>query len=258
LETGETEYKPVVRTSYNTADKLAVITAGNGAIIESTPSHPFYDIHSGWMKAEDLTASNQVVDKESNIVPVISVEFLEKETTVYNFEVLEHHNYFVSALGLLVHNVCEHIQRTGNRKSLKPDTEYEANGYKYTTDSNGRISNAQGELVLETGTRNNYAQRTVGGTSRLPTDDGGHLIGTQFNGSGEIDNMLPQSSNVNRAGGEWYKMESEWVNALGGNPPSTVKVDITPNYSGSSLRPDSYSVNYWIDGELTSKLILNP
>ena len=107
LETGETEYKPVVRTSYNTADKLAVITAGNGAIIESTPSHPFYDIHSGWMKAEDLTASNQVVDKESNIVPVISVEFLEEEITVYNFEVLEHHNYFVSTLGLLVHNVCE-------------------------------------------------------------------------------------------------------------------------------------------------------
>jgi len=58
------------------------------------------------MKTEDLTASNQVVDKESNIVPVISVEFLEKETTVYNFEVLEHHNYFVSALGLLVHNNC--------------------------------------------------------------------------------------------------------------------------------------------------------
>jgi len=111
LETGETEYKPVVRTSYNTADKLAVITAGNGAIIESTPSHPFYDIHSGWMKAEDLTASNQVVDKESNIVPVISVEFLEKETTVYNFEVLEHHNYFVSALGLLVHNVCDDAEK---------------------------------------------------------------------------------------------------------------------------------------------------
>ena len=113
LETGETEYKPVVRTSYNTADKLAVITAGNGAIIESTPSHPFYDIHSGWMKAEDLTASNQVVDKENNIVPVISVEFLEEEITVYNFEVLEYHNYFVSALGLLVHNVCE---GTGSNK----------------------------------------------------------------------------------------------------------------------------------------------
>jgi len=59
------------------------------------------------MKAEDLTASNQVVDAESDTVPVVSVEFLEKETTVYNFEVLEHHNYFVSALELLVRNVCE-------------------------------------------------------------------------------------------------------------------------------------------------------
>jgi len=59
------------------------------------------------MKAEDLTASNQVVDKEGGIASVLSMEFLEEETTVYNFEVLEHHNYFVSALGLLVHNVCE-------------------------------------------------------------------------------------------------------------------------------------------------------
>ena len=71
------------------------------------------------MKAEDLAASNQVVDAESDTVPVVSVEFIEKETTVYNFEVLEHHNYFVSALGLLVHNVCEGAAGAG--KPVKPE-----------------------------------------------------------------------------------------------------------------------------------------
>jgi len=59
------------------------------------------------MKTEDLTASNQVVDKESNIVSIMSVDFFEKETTVYSFEVFEHHIYFVSMLGLLVHNNYE-------------------------------------------------------------------------------------------------------------------------------------------------------
>lgn len=105
------------------------------------------------------------------------------------------------------------------------------------------------------GGRNEYAQRTVGGADRLPTDDGGHLIGTQFKGSGQIDNLVPQNSGINRSGGEWYKMEQEWANAL--KEGSTVKVNITPNYPSSSLRPDSFKVEYFIDGERFIKTIVN-
>ncbi|WP_370453230.1 DNA/RNA non-specific endonuclease [Oceanobacillus sp. CFH 90083] len=58
-------------------------------------------------------------------------------------------------------------------------------------------------LVLKQGTRKEWMQLKVGGKDRPPDDDGGHLIGTQFNGPGDIDNLVAQNSQFNRAGGEW-------------------------------------------------------
>ncbi|WP_370314478.1 DNA/RNA non-specific endonuclease [Guptibacillus hwajinpoensis] len=66
------------------------------------------------------------------------------------------------------------------------------------------------ELVLKKANRNKYAQANVGGIDRLPDDDGGHLIGAQFNGPPDIDNLVPQNSQINRRGGVWYEMETEW------------------------------------------------
>ena len=57
-------------------------------------------------------------------------------------------------------------------------------------------------------------QVAAGRENRLPDDDGGHLIGTQFHGSGDIDNLVAQNKQINRSGGEWYNMEKEWANAL--------------------------------------------
>ncbi|WP_371261400.1 DNA/RNA non-specific endonuclease [Bacillus sp. OV322] len=51
--------------------------------------------------------------------------------------------------------------------------------------------------------RNKYPQANVGDKDRLPDDDGGHLIGTQFNGPGDIDNLVPKNSQINRRGGVW-------------------------------------------------------
>ena len=62
-------------------------------------------------------------------------------------------------------------------------------------------------------------QVAAGREDRLPDDDGGHLIGTQFHGSGDIDNLIAQNRQINRSGGEWYKMEEIWANALKETPP---------------------------------------
>lgn len=40
-----------------------------------------------------------------------------------------------------------------------------------------------------------------------------------LHGSGDIYNLIAQNRHINRSGGEWYNMEQEWANALGGNPP---------------------------------------
>jgi len=103
--------------------------------------------------------------------------------------------------------------------------------------------------------RNPYAQRTVGGVDRLPTDDGGHLIGNQFGGSGNIDNLVPQSSAINRSGGQWYRMEQDWAAAL--RAGDSVNVTINPIYRGTSMRPVGFDIQSRINGRLTEIFIPN-
>ncbi|WP_245838650.1 DNA/RNA non-specific endonuclease [Marininema halotolerans] len=138
----------------------------------------------------------------------------------------------------------EQYTRINRKKVLKSNVKYTDNkGYTYGTDSKGRISSAEGELDLETAKRNGYAQRKVGGEDRLSDDDGGHLIASIFGGSGNIDNLVPMNSNLNR--GRWKAMENTWSSAL--HDGSKVKVKITPKYGGESNRPDEILVRYKID-----------
>lgn len=151
----------------------------------------------------------------------------------------------------------DHYRYVNRKKTLKPDIVYtDGNNYKYTTDAQGRISRVEGELKLQKGERNFNAQKTVGGNDRLLTDDGGHLIASRFGGSGEIDNLVPQSKHINRSGREWYKMEQEWAKAL--KEGKKVEVDIQPIYNGTSVRPDSFSIRYKIDGKETIRKMVNP
>ena len=153
------------------------------------------------------------------------------------------------------------------RKELLPNVQYVTDdGYRYTTDAYGRISRVEvDELVLKKGTRNAHSQRVAGREDRIVEadtvkglDDGGHLIGTQFNGSGDLDNLVAMNRDINRSGGEWYNMEQEWSKALKEVPPKKVTVDIKPYYKGESLRPDGFIVKYQIEGEgVIPKLIKN-
>ncbi|OTZ41915.1 ubiquinone biosynthesis methyltransferase UbiE [Bacillus thuringiensis] len=143
------------------------------------------------------------------------------------------------------------IKGKNGRKELAPNVRYiTEDGYKYTTDELGRIVDVEAEgLILQKGKRNTGMQVAAGREDRLPDDDGGHLIGTQFHGSGDIDNLVAQNKQINRSGGEWYNMEKEWANALGGKPPKKVTVKIEPVYSGQSMRPNSFMVEYQIQGK---------
>lgn len=75
-------------------------------------------------------------------------------------------------------------------------------GYKYTTDELGRIVDVEAEeLILQKGKWNTGMQVATEREDRLPDDDGGYLIGTQFHGSGDIDNLVAQNKQINRSGG---------------------------------------------------------
>ncbi|HFU4517256.1 TPA: DNA/RNA non-specific endonuclease [Streptococcus suis] len=146
----------------------------------------------------------------------------------------------------------EHIVKGKyGKKQLLPDIQYVSDqGYKYTTDSLGRIVSVEAdELVLDKASRNLYSQRKVGGVDRLADDDGGHLIASMFKGSGDIDNLVAMNSDINRSGGVWFDMEQEWKKALSEVPPKKVSVNIEPVYGSSSVRPDSFNIRYKIEGE---------
>ncbi|MEH7552746.1 DNA/RNA non-specific endonuclease, partial [Bacillus altitudinis] len=105
--------------------------------------------------------------------------------------------------------------------------------------------------------RNQYAQSNSGKPDRLLDDDGGHLIASIFKGSGDIDNLVPMSSQINRSGGKWYEMEQRWLKALKTDPPKAVTVSIKAFYESDSLRPSEFLVKYKIDGRVYTDTIYN-
>ncbi|KXH78560.1 T7SS effector LXG polymorphic toxin [Sporosarcina sp. HYO08] len=154
-----------------------------------------------------------------------------------------------------------HIGRVGNKKVLQSNVRYKTKeGYTYETNEFGRIESVDADLQLGKGKRNPYAQSNVGETDRIrgnypERDDGGHLIGSQFKGSGDIDNLVPMNSQINQAGGKWHQMEQEWAAALN-REEGSAKVKIKPQYTGNSARPDSFMVEYAIDGGRTKKVTI--
>ncbi|WP_309460348.1 DNA/RNA non-specific endonuclease [Bacillus pumilus] len=132
----------------------------------------------------------------------------------------------------------DHYVRWKRKKVLKPNVVYSTKqGYTYTTDHYGRIVKVEAsDLKYGEVKRNQYAQSNSGKPDRLLDDDGGHLIASIFKGSGDIDNLLPMNSQINRSGGKWYTMEQRWLKALNSNPPKQVAVSIEPIYKGDSLR----------------------
>lgn len=116
------------------------------------------------------------------------------------------------------------------------------NGYSYEKDDDGRTVLAEGDLHLERGVRNASAQLKAGGVFRHDADDGGHLIGSRFGGSGELDNLIAQNRFINRSA---YKtLENTWANKL--EHGNDVHVEIEPYYQENTWRPHAIIGKYTI------------
>jgi RHS repeat-associated protein len=72
--------------------------------ITATPEHPFWVVGAGWTAAGELRRGSAVLTKDGIVMHVDSIERREGSFKVYNFEVANTHTYYVSALGILVHN----------------------------------------------------------------------------------------------------------------------------------------------------------
>ena len=221
-----------------------------------------------WTSAIEIKEGDKLVLSNGEVTEVLDVSVKEGSYPIktYNLSVDENHTFFVDETGVLTHNTVkvksctatksvsatvekvrygEQYTKLNGKKALKSNVEYVTEeGYKYITDSSGRISNVEGRLNAGKAKRNAYAQRTVGkGNGRVGTDDGGHLIASIFKGSGDLDNLVPMNATLNRE--DWKAMENSWAKALGKGKKVDVKID--PIYSGASHRPISFKVKYRMD-----------
>ena len=106
-ETGEVALKPVLETYINETEEMIHVYV-NGEEIVSTPGHPFYSPVNGWTDAVHLRAGDilVLVNGEYVVVEKVQHELLEAPINVYSFNVDGFHIYYVSNIGVLVHNSC--------------------------------------------------------------------------------------------------------------------------------------------------------
>jgi len=103
-ETFETAHKTVLETYIRKVDKLVYLTIA-GALIITTVDHPFYVRNQDFVSAAELHIGYETVDSNGVISVIEDVRIENTEiTTVYNFQVEDFHTYYVSELGILVHN----------------------------------------------------------------------------------------------------------------------------------------------------------
>ena len=106
-ETGEKSLRRVTETYVNQTSELVHVFVGGEEIV-TTPTHPFYSPVKGWTDAAQLRAGDilVLVNGEYVVVEKVQHELLESPIHVYNFQVAGDHTYYVSDIGVLVHNAC--------------------------------------------------------------------------------------------------------------------------------------------------------
>ncbi|GIP20642.1 polymorphic toxin-type HINT domain-containing protein [Paenibacillus sp. J22TS3] len=115
-ETGKQAYKEVTHLYRNDKEIIYELTVGD-QVIETTDNHPFWVEGKGWVLAADLQVGDKLQQSNGNTLKIDNIKIVrhEEKVKVYNFTVAEFHTYFVSDLGIWVHNIgpCDVIPNQG-------------------------------------------------------------------------------------------------------------------------------------------------
>lgn len=102
METKAKELKKVERTFINDCKELLTITINNSQMT-LTPNHTCY-VNGQWVLASEIKTGDKMIDCDSNVLVVENIQSSKVTDKVYNFEVEDNHNYYVTDLNILVHN----------------------------------------------------------------------------------------------------------------------------------------------------------
>lgn len=140
------------------------------------------------------------------------------------------------------------VKKIGDKTLTKtePNAIYETkNGMRFRTDHLGRPKEAVGRLQADAVKGNPHTQK-LAREKGLPGDDGGHLIPKGAGGPGDLCNIVPQASDINR--GAVKKIENELRKMV--SEGKTVDYNVKVNYPhGVTDRPSSFSITAHVDGK---------
>lgn len=102
---GGLSYKEVTALYRNQRDDIIKLHVGE-QVIETTDNHPFWVEGKGWVFADELQVGDKLQRADGSNLTIDKVEFvkLDEPVTVYNFTVADYHTYYVTDLGIWVHN----------------------------------------------------------------------------------------------------------------------------------------------------------
>ena len=121
---GGIEAKQVLDTFVRETDALVDLYV-DGEVISTTGEHPFWTPDLGWVEAKDLVVGSLLQTGDGRVVDVDKIEKREGKFPVYNFRVEGIPTYFVSELGILVHNACQPVLEDVTTGPHGPDRSFE-------------------------------------------------------------------------------------------------------------------------------------
>lgn len=107
-ETRINEYKKVLNLLVHPKEKEVLYTLTiDDKTVEATSEHRFYIIsESGneWLPIKDLKVGNVLINSNGDTIVINKITSRKIEETIYNIEVEDNHNYYVTESEILVHN----------------------------------------------------------------------------------------------------------------------------------------------------------
>jgi RHS repeat-associated protein len=195
--TGKIEAHQVVVAYERQVTQLTDIYV-DGEVISATEEHPIWVVDKGWVEPKDLQVGDKLQTEDGHIVDVDRLERREGDFKVYNFRVEGIPTYFVSGLGILVHNndVCpgtgagaglpdmngqnpNNVKQTLTNGGFKPTSPEPTDGgwqtFKHPDGSkvdinwnSGRIVRSEAPIYADDGSRINKGQRLAPDGTRIP------------------------------------------------------------------------------------------
>ena len=97
------EYKKVKKVMRRMTRRMCALELSNGSTIEVTPEHRFFS-NGEWTPIEELNVNDTLQLKDNSIVVIENKIIFPTFVEVYNLEIEDNENYYVTEEGVLVHN----------------------------------------------------------------------------------------------------------------------------------------------------------